>query len=70
MCVDNWRNSKLSSQYNYFSICAQKGKKGRPSGGFLFGWKKYYDIIVIDKNSNFVQLLIPTKNVYIFIVYV
>jgi len=67
MVTQDWKHANLQENYTVHSVRARKGNQGRPMGGFLFGWKRALDIVIIESNNNFIQLLIPNINLFIFL---
>jgi len=58
MTQDPMIPSLLANQYVTFNIKAEKGERGRPSGGILFGWKKHtMSEVSITMQTNFYIIL-------------
>ena len=64
-------NTKLESSYELHSIPARKGATGRPSGGFLFGWKRSSsNYAIIDTSDHHVLIYDTNYNFFFFFMYI
>jgi len=70
MLLRNYVNNKLDQEYFFHCQPAKKSQRGRPSGGFLFGWKKHLNLSICESNQNYILLLDTNENLFIFFVYV
>jgi len=70
MSTEEWKSQRLDSTYVCHTIPAEKAKKGRPHGGFLFGWHKTLpsapELIQVTECGIFLKVLNPSPWLLVF----
>jgi len=70
MKMEDWKSRKLEMTYKYHPLPAKKQRKGRPAGGFLFGWRTDLsnspEIVQTTEHGIFLKVLTPTPTLLVF----